>query len=539
MKLIGAGQKPFESLDEDEGALASLTTKTAVKKLLGPATRSFADDRIWVYSEADNGLWLSVYPTISALLLPGIPRIPGLVMHSGSNPTFQVFEFDSNGAVTGERRTKAGFNCSEGICVGRLSTYETLMYSGVFTLDAPGWYTFNEDSRRCTLQMYDRRFSSGGGAKIWIDGSPAGWLLSPKTYQQWPLSPGEREIFVRAGRKSALLTVDCQPGNTVLVSFSGDDEGQLETVDQVTGKSPLDERNLVLTNWQDAGILQQQGKNPDLKLDWLVSDRITRKSMLDELGPPNFALGDGSKAAYVSEPPDWQSMTGKDLGETALGDTYVLTVEFDETGALKSYLVAYINVLDESFATQGNEEQFSLRRLSRYHPYCSEGNLCMSPSGAITQFASSQANREVENKIDSFNRDTSHCYMYLWSDSQEEAHLRVDLNGVTQGYLADAIWPDGFFAWRLPVGPQEIRVIGPSTDGNPPEVSQTVDCVGKKVVSVAVEKKKDALALDTRTSMKAPRVELLDRHYISTANGIVREDAPVFGHAAVDRLLLD
>lgn len=536
VKVAGGPDANSNFRESDSGYEAAWPSLSAVRAALGEPVESYAGGRIWVYEETYKGLWFSILPMV---VRDGVIPLPGT--HATPTPMFRVFEFDQQDAVTTQRLVDGTRRCAEGVCIGLALPRESFgivfdsAYSGVFTLDAPEWYVAalptTPPPGSCAVYLDDDRDYRGAWMQAWLDGAPAGWLLSYKSYLRWTVPAGTHELAARTRLFSALKRFRCADGESVYLYFKAEDGGRIIRRERAEALKELKKRRLVISNWPVGPLRPAAGKDPDLLLDWLSTGKTTLPEVTAELGTPDLRLAKPHTLIYTATAPEWEKITGIELGTSRFDQTYMLAAEFDESGVLANAQVLASNPLYQEKHQRGRRGKGDGRFDTRRRPLCSEDGICFNGGESVTQFASIRKNMVVQDFASKYRRPADGtCTVYLWSDSWG-INLGITLDGVVQGYLYDRLWPTGIFIWQIPKGESVLAVEAVNTTLKIRPASAALTCGEPRTLKARVAVENERVRLDIKRGLAPPRVEVNARRYIPSPAGLFDEFGPQFSTA--------
>lgn len=533
-KVAGEPEVTSKYRGDDPALVSTWTSQASVKASLGEPIRTYLDGRVWVYEETFQGRWLAMAPVLTS------PPVPLVDTYATDVPIFRIFEFDQAGAVIAQRRVPGEKRCDDGICISRGLPDEALFiplmvaYTGAFTVDAPEWHAQAlkdaAPADACSLYLYDTRRMRSSGARIWLDGAPAGWLFSQDSYQRWEVPPGQHELYVRSRWDSALQPVDCKAGDSIYLRFRSKDDGRLEMVEPKEARKKLARKTLVLSDWPRGPLRPGIGAAPDMRLPWFSQGVTTPAELEQRLGPPDLRLREPLMLVYAAGAPRWAQITGLELGDARFNDLYLLVARFDDAGLLLRSEVMLANPLHLQQLRVGNMEGAQEERSFGASNFlqCTEYGVCFSADGLAARFASTQVELAAQDYVTKVRRaPAGTCVAYLWSEAVAGS-FRVGLNGVTQGYLYNDIWPDGVFIWELADGVSEVQVDWLNAPGGLLTRTQSLECRGGKTLKVALATDDGELELDVKRSLRPPRVPVSERRYLPSEAGKFPEYQPEF-----------
>jgi len=536
----GTAESPATGSSGGDGSApgSAWASQAAVKAFLGEPLRAYLDGRVWVYEEIFQGDWVSSLPVVVAD--PAVSAKPGVATYASDTPVFRVFEFDTAGALISERRVSGDKSCQAGICISRGMPDQFMAlpfgsaYTGAFTVDAPQWHVqalkTAPPAGTCKLHLYDTRRVRSSGAQVWLDGAPAGWLLSQDSYQRWEVPPGQHELYVRSRWATALRKVECGAGNDVYLRFRSKDDGRLEIIEPAKARKKLEKKQLVLSDWPRGPLRPGVGAAPDMRLPWLRQGVTTRTELEDRLGTPDLILQRPTMLVYATGAPRWAAITGLEVGDVRFNDLYMLVARFDEADLLLRSEVVLANPLHVQQLRIGNMEGVEEGRSIGTSNFlqCTEYGVCFSAEGLVARFASTQVEIAAQDYVTKVrSAPTGTCVAYLWSDAMAGS-FRVSLNGMMQGYLSNKIWPDGVFIWELAEGASEVQVDWLNSPGGPTTQARSLDCAGGKSLQAVVATKDGELEINVKRSLRPPRVPVSERRYLPSSAGKFPEYQPEF-----------
>ncbi|MGI9330594.1 MAG: hypothetical protein ACR2QB_07720 [Gammaproteobacteria bacterium] len=514
----------------DDPAMAlAWTSRTAVKESLGEPVRTYLNGQVWVYEEVFQGRWLSDLPIVVADPEPAAE--PGAATYASDTPVFRIFEFDSDGALISQRRVVGDKRCQDGVCISLGLPDQSIplpfmsAYTGAFTVDAPEWWVQSladkPSADGCSLYLYDTRRVRSSGARIWLDGAPAGWLLSQDSYQRWELPTGQHELYVRSRWDAALRKVQCAAGELIYLRFRSKDNGSLDVIEPAKARKKLAKRQLVLSDWPRGPLRPGIGTAPDMRLSWLKPGVTTQTDLEQRLGPPDLRLKRPTLLVYATGAPRWAQITGLELGDVRFNDLYMLVARFDGAGRLLRSEVVLANPLHAEQLRMGDMEGAEETRSLGTSNFlqCTEYGVCFGYDGLAARFASTPVELSAQDYVTKVRSPPSGtCVAYLWSD-EVAGKFRVSLDGVPQGYLHNRHWPDGVFIWELADGISELKVDWLNAPGGSRTRTQSLECTAGKALRIALAKRDDQLQIDIKRSLRPPRVPVSERRYLPSAAG--------------------
>lgn len=532
-KVAGKADANAQFGEDPAGDREAWTSQSAVRATLGEPVKTFAEGRIWVYEETYNGRWVTIIPLPTSV-------VPLIGTYGTETPVFRVFEFDKRGKLIARRRVSGDKRCRDGVCISLGRPQESFgivfatAYSGVFTLDAPDWYrdelAVEPPPDSCFVHFDDDRDYAGAWTKIWLDGAPAGWILSPKSYLRWTLPAGRHRLAARTQRHSSLKSFVCAPGESVYLYFKSEDDGKLVSREPVKALKELKKRRLILSEWPVGPLRESVGKDPDLRLDWLRNGETTSDDVAHRLGPPHLRLAEPPTLIYSATAPEWQALSGIDLGSKRFNQTYLLTAEFDASDRLVGWQTVAANTLYKEKHLQGGPT--SAKTDGRFgtgsRTLCTADGICFNGGGAVVQFASLRKNLELQDFASSYQRPPDgSCNVYAWSEAPG-SNLRLSLDGQVQGYLYDSVWPPGIFVWQIRQGETLLKVEAVNDSKNIRAGSVTLRCDKPRTLKLRFDVQDDEARIAVSSGLRPPRVEVMERRYVPSPAGLFGEFGPGF-----------
>jgi hypothetical protein len=486
---------PFDSRNLEQFRVGA-TTKTDVIAILDAPSNIFESGTVWVYESVRS----------RAMRDPGVGdfqlKVADLLVLRFDDhqklASWQTVQPRLDGTVWwgnlgfAPRPWSGRPHCTETGCFYMLDSGETSLpyptYSGVYAMFATAQSDslakrFAPAADQCAVFLYSKDlYWIIHPVEVWLDGQPAGWLLSHEHYFAWDLMPGKYDLFVRVtagpskdGRsaprpalEARLGQIECVPGELYFFepklvpnnSFFLERTLTLKQRAAIVGQKAINKRRRVLSTYAGSRSARSYFVAPDVITDAVEIGTTARKGLSARLGQPDIETKNGQFLAYVKEGRSWFKLLNIDNGMPMFGQQYLYFIWFDSNGIASGHELRRVNTFLGSgsvYLTDGqpkNGDEYFRPNIS-----CSTDGNCVAAGSLYARYATT----EESSRARSASASKGRCLINIFSKDRN-ALWRVSLDGRFLAYVYDRLWPRGFLQLTLEPGQHLLTVEGVGRD---------------------------------------------------------------------------
>jgi hypothetical protein len=437
---------------------------------------------------------------------------------------------------------------------------------------------FQPPSDRCLVYAYAEltpymlhsylRYSS---VEVWLDGLPAGWILSKQDFLLWELDPGYHLLYLREvlpahhpilnsdDLQRQSISLNCAAGNLYFIEATTDIASE-NIIDPIfglpkyrrpiegspgvkpfgldirqhefrNGKEDINQRQLLLSIWDEPNAVSSTIVSSDIELKIIHPGTTTRDELISKLGSPDSDYLHSKLMIYHKDGPEWLKLMGVNNGIDELGQEYTLFVSLDSERVVTEYELRRTNHTNASSITYVSYPDRSTQVNQHGHLDLDvngmSGGRFFSADAPRAVYATSDDNKAAKKQT---KAAPGLCLIYIFSNEPNLA-WRIFRNDVFAAYIYDAFWPDGFLKWILPKGEysitaESVAVSSQNDDGQlqlsnlSQSVTKTIKCRSREEIAIELDWRNDEPELVIKQF-------ILAEQEIKKRNLILSENSPV------------